>query len=210
MKIPRGQTEERKIYMKQYRATHPKKDRSEYKRNYDDEHEHQIKQYRETKKDEIKSQRAEHYKKNRDAILAKVKYFYIQNKEKLISYQKEYNIKNKDKIRKRELEYNRTNSQRVSHIANRRRTRKVNNGGSHTLDELVQKFSSLGNVCFYCGIGGKLTIDHDIPLSRGGTNNIDNILPACKSCNSRKRTLTAHEFIHKIKTKLCYTLSQLY
>lgn len=32
----------------------------------------------------------------------------------------------------------------------------------------------------------KLTIDHVIPLSRGGPNTINNIVPACQSCNSKK------------------------
>lgn len=199
-KTPRGQTEERKAYMKIYNATHPKRDRSEYKRKYDEENKDRIAQYRIANKQVIKKQRAEYYKEKRPVILSKMKEFYLQNKENVLLYQKEYNRKNKDKIRKREVEYTIKNRGTIAHAMSIRRARKFNNGGSHTFDELVQRFRSLGNVCFYCGCSKKLTIDHDIPLSRGGTDNIENILPACGSCNSRKRTLTALEFTEKMRT----------
>lgn len=40
--------------------------------------------------------------------------------------------------------------------------------------------------CAYCGTAGPMTKDHVIPLSRGGTDNKDNILPACNFCNCSK------------------------
>lgn len=42
------------------------------------------------------------------------------------------------------------------------------------------------NQCFYCGEARPLTQDHIIPLTRGGRHSIGNLVPACKSCNSRK------------------------
>lgn len=43
--------------------------------------------------------------------------------------------------------------------------------------------------CAYCDkqLGQKVTIDHVIPVSRGGKHSIDNVVPACRSCNSKKR-----------------------
>jgi 5-methylcytosine-specific restriction endonuclease McrA len=42
------------------------------------------------------------------------------------------------------------------------------------------------NRCVYCGEKKSLTMDHIIPLSKGGTHTKDNVVPACVSCNSIK------------------------
>ena len=48
--------------------------------------------------------------------------------------------------------------------------------------------------CYYCGSPDNMTIDHVHPLSRGGSNNIENLVPACRSCNSRKQNKTVEEW----------------
>lgn len=45
------------------------------------------------------------------------------------------------------------------------------------------------NRCVYCGrVKQKPTMEHLIPLSRGGHHVAENIVPACAHCNSRRRT----------------------
>lgn len=41
--------------------------------------------------------------------------------------------------------------------------------------------------CSYCGSGERLSMDHLIPRKKGGPDDTDNLLWACKSCNSSKR-----------------------
>ena len=53
---------------------------------------------------------------------------------------------------------------------------------------------SRGGLCAYCGASGPLEADHRIPLSRGGSNDITNILPACVRCNRSKHARTETEF----------------
>ena len=47
--------------------------------------------------------------------------------------------------------------------------------------------------CRYCGSKENLTLDHVIPQSKGGEDSIDNLVTACKSCNSRKKDRTPEE-----------------
>ena len=42
------------------------------------------------------------------------------------------------------------------------------------------------NSCVKCGVAENLHIDHEIALSRGGSNDIDNLQVLCKDCNLRK------------------------
>lgn len=41
--------------------------------------------------------------------------------------------------------------------------------------------------CTYCGKAGSMTQDHAIPLARGGSHSIGNLVPACGPCNSGKK-----------------------
>jgi 5-methylcytosine-specific restriction endonuclease McrA len=48
--------------------------------------------------------------------------------------------------------------------------------------------------CVYCGVDdSRLTIDHVIPVSRGGKTTFDNCVSSCKPCNSRKGSRTPSE-----------------
>lgn len=51
-----------------------------------------------------------------------------------------------------------------------------------------------GGVCHYCG-GAASTVDHVVAVCRGGTDDVGNLIPACKHCNCSKgnQRLPAHE-----------------
>lgn len=53
-----------------------------------------------------------------------------------------------------------------------------------------------GGRCAYCETspGYELHLEHLVPVSRGGSDDICNIVAACSPCNSSKRSLTALEY----------------
>jgi 5-methylcytosine-specific restriction endonuclease McrA len=60
-------------------------------------------------------------------------------------------------------------------------------------------------VCHFCGgtfPPGELTMDHLVPVARGGKSTPGNVVPACRECNSRKKYLLPiewEEYLQKIK-----------
>ena len=73
----------------------------------------------------------------------------------------------------------------------RRRALKLNANGSHTIGDWETLKTQYNWTCPSCKKKEpviSLTEDHIIPLSKGGSDNIENIQPLCRSCNSRKHT----------------------
>ena len=55
-----------------------------------------------------------------------------------------------------------------------------------------------GRKCFYCDKEvSNFEVEHMIPKAKGGSNRIDNLTLSCHSCNQKKGTLTADEFIKR-------------
>ncbi len=76
-----------------------------------------------------------------------------------------------------------------------RRMLKLSIAGSHTLgdwEELKRMYNYRCPCCLISEPKITLTEDHIVPISRGGSNNIENIQPLCRSCNSRKHTQIKH------------------
>jgi 5-methylcytosine-specific restriction endonuclease McrA len=53
-------------------------------------------------------------------------------------------------------------------------------------------FARDGHNCQYCGSAAE-SIDHVLPRSRGGTHTWDNVVAACRRCNTRKEDRLPHE-----------------
>lgn len=56
--------------------------------------------------------------------------------------------------------------------------------------------------CWYCGKEmepSELTVDHVFPRSKGGNNDMDNIIMVCKSCNSSKGNMDLFEWFCEVR-----------
>ena len=92
--------------------------------------------------------------------------------------------------------YSQTEHGKQSNVqkARRRRARKMGADGQHTRSDFLYLVETYQNRCLACleiFPTSKLTEDHVVPLSRGGSDWIENIQPLCLPCNARKFNHTA-------------------
>lgn len=159
--------------------------------------------YREEHKEEIIQKQKEYVEKNKDKIIERTKKYRELRKEELSQKRKDYTAANKERVysRKRELrlinlerEHDRINKYNASEIgrkrtrlnAHKRRARSKNITVDYDIKKWEECKTEFNNICCYCGKADQLTQDHFIPLSKGGEYTTNNIIPACKSCNSSK------------------------
>lgn len=180
-----------------------------YYREHKTEMQEYKKEYYENNKKEISRCAALYYEKNRDEIKLRVKAYRERNpgkikahrelrkKEKSV-YNKIYRSENKDKVNACQKSWLARNKERGLSRTRKWRARLYNApGGGWIPDEEVRLKKDYCNRCAYCGRELPLSMDHVVPLSRGGSNIIENIVPACKSCNSSKKNTPLLIWMHK-------------
>lgn len=148
------------------------------------EHSEQIKELRKahqkTHAQKIKEYKGKRYQENAEDFRVQKRIYYQENGEAIKLRRKEL----------RKLHPERFISADKAQVA-KKRARKLQAEGSFSPDEWLELKRKYNFACLCCGKREPdicLTVDHVVPLVKGGTNYIDNIQPLCVSCNSRKHS----------------------
>jgi 5-methylcytosine-specific restriction endonuclease McrA len=105
-----------------------------------------------------------------------------------------YRLANKGRLKTWNRELRLANQQRYALYRTQRRAKLAGALSTLTPVQWEAILELYGNSCAYCGKPGKMTVDHVVPVSRGGGTTPDNVVPACKSCNSSKGARTPQEW----------------
>ena len=138
---------------------------------------------------------------NRDRVLASKKRSYENNKLSILKANAKYREQN------HEL---RLNIERSSRAKNKEKNKPLKNARQSVRNRLVSDskyviiYKDLKRIyqepCFNCGNTENQSLDHRIPLSRGGEHKIGNMMTLCQSCNASKSSKTIMEWkLAKIK-----------
>lgn len=133
-----------------------------------------------------------YYARNKSKLLARMAQRYAENPQPFRERSRiwaENNQEASKAIQRRWLTNNHEMNRQKSH---RRRVRQQMAGTYQVSKDEIHKLSR--GSCFYCGSVERIEIDHVMPLSRGGTHSIGNLVSACLKCNRSKGSKTITEW----------------
>jgi len=122
-------------------------------------------------------------------------------KECTREYKKRWMKKNKSHIRQYNTEWREKNpdKRRSEWMKARAREHGITEQDWDQITEVYDYWKSHGidsNKCYYCEkeLGESFHIDHDVPYNKGGTNDMNNLYPACERCNRQKGEMTIEQY----------------
>lgn len=130
---------------------------------------------------------------NKEKIREYKRKSYWADPEKERKYRREQYARNPLVFIENALRWAKENPEKKNEMNRNRRAREIANGGTITAEEWQELKDKYNHTCLKCGRREpeiKLTLDHVVPISKGGINSIENAQPLCLSCNSRKKDKT--------------------
>lgn len=113
----------------------------------------------------------------------------LANPDKVKRYKKKWRDENPERMRLISKAWRVANPALLKVYKQARRAKIANAGGSHTVADIEAILKKQSNVCAGCGVSFDFvpyTEDHIVALSKGGSNNADNIQLMCNPCNDSK------------------------
>ena len=169
---------------------------NEYNKAYYEANKEYVKEckkvYYEANKEYVKEHHKAYYEANKEHVREHHKVYREANKE----YYKAYLEANKEHVREYHKVYREANKERIRKHNQNRRARIRSLDSTLTVGDWLLAVEEFGNKCAYCGKALKLEQDHFVPVSKGGGYTKDNIVPACKHCNSSKHNSAFGEWYH--------------
>jgi len=186
---------ENKEKIREYRLRN-RETRLRKKKEWNKENKEHVKKYQEKwrgkNKKAIEEYNKNKYINNREEEIKKVKEYQKKNRAKILDYKRRFREENKELLALKQKEYLQTEKGKANlqRCATKRRAREREIINTLTSEEWLQILEDYDYKCAYCGCEFNEdtlpTRDHVIPISKGGHNTKENVIPACLSCNAKK------------------------
>ncbi|GAC1700132.1 MAG: hypothetical protein NVS9B4_00950 [Candidatus Acidiferrum sp.] len=128
----------------------------------------------------------EYFKTHRAEMYAQTKAWNKKNPEKRAAICRKWEKANLDKVHAYRKAWTKANPEKVRAKKQNRSAADRGAEGKITAAEWAILLKYYKHACACCGAKGKLTLDHIVAVTKGGSNTIDNAQPLCLACNSAK------------------------
>ena len=122
---------------------------------------------------------------NRDKVRAIKRRWSHRNSDYLLVKSNQWAANNRDKRRFSVNRWRKANPVIVN-FHWRKRHFALKTTGKITQQDWIDLLNLYGQKCLRCGTNKNITLDHVVPLCKGGTHSIENVQPLCKTCNCIK------------------------
>lgn len=145
---------------------------------------------------EIREKQRDYFKKNSEQIRLRARAWHHANKDRAKITKRKGYIRN----RQRRIDYTRDwreinrDKAKISDNNSTHRRRARLNQANHFFIPPIELERLRRQPCVYCGSTREIEIDHVIPLVKGGSHGIGNLVSACMSCNRSKGGLFVMEW----------------
>lgn len=169
------------VKARQYRKKHHERYLAYYRQYHLENRDERLAYNRRYYQENIEEERErgrQFYWENRTEILEKSREQYWEHRDERLAYNRQWQRDNPEKCRKR---------------TRRRRAQKA----KVTIGEVDEAavYELYNSHCVYCGSTENLTLDHVVPISKGGAHHQENLVISCGSCNSSKRDKPLEEWL---------------
>lgn len=133
------------------------------------------------------------------------KTWYPANFEKISAKGKENYAKDREAKKAKVIQWARENREKRRIISrNYQHRRRAKQAEGISTKELREWYEHQERICYWCGTTETeiWSIDHVVPLSKGGAHQCDNLVLACMPCNSLKGSKDPEDFALEIKQKI--------
>lgn len=152
------------------------------------------KQYRFNHKERIRARDREYNATRAQSNRSRVAKWQLDNPDRKRKNALRWRHRNLERSRETSRRYAKEHPEKITVNSRNRRARKRNAEGSHTVADERAQFERQKRRCYYCGCEmikepfkpNSATVDHVVPLDQKGRNSPDNLVIACRDCNSRK------------------------
>lgn len=134
---------------------------------------------------------------NKEILAKKRRVYYEENKERIAESKKLSVARNKEKYARYYLEWARANVDKCKEKRHRREARLKKLPHTLTAEQWQKILGDFNEECAYCGNKEEIQQEHFIALNKGGEYTHNNIIPACRICNSSKQDADFFEWYPK-------------